>query len=147
MTFFLFDGFIPNPTRMLLVYRIFFSQLLRNGNLHGSGMSQTRSASPRAPWRTRDAVVGRGNAGWTLSKNGDPCTCQNCSQKPPAEKTGRRSLLNRPSCLPDDTGDWTELNWFRIHHSFVLLLSFNLWVNHGGHAAGGNVVMGGGLIV
>ena len=35
---------------------------------------------------------------------------RNCSQGPPAEKTGRGSLLNRPSCLPDDPiGQGTEL--------------------------------------
>ena len=37
-------------------------------------------------------------------------TCQNCSQGLPAEKTGRGSLLNRPSCPPDDLiGQGTEL--------------------------------------
>ena len=40
------------------------------------------------------------------------CPCQNCSQGPPAEKTGRGSLLNRPSCPPGDAVDHgTELNW------------------------------------
>ena len=29
-------------------------------------------------------------------------SCQNCPQGPPAEKTGRGSLLNCPSCPPDD---------------------------------------------
>ena len=33
-------------------------------------------------------------------ESGDPCQCRNCSQGPPAEKTGRGSLLNRPSCPP-----------------------------------------------
>ena len=33
-------------------------------------------------------------------KSGHPCPCQDCSQQPPAEKTGRESLLNRPSCPP-----------------------------------------------
>ena len=37
--------------------------------------------------------------------------CQNCSQGPPAEKTGSGCLLNRPSCPPDDlVGQGTELN-------------------------------------
>ena len=36
--------------------------------------------------------------------------CQNCSRGPPAEKTGRGSLLNRPLCPPDDpSGQETEL--------------------------------------
>ena len=30
--------------------------------------------------RVGDTVVGRGKAGWTKSKNGHPCPCQNCSQ-------------------------------------------------------------------
>ena len=30
------------------------------------------------------------------------CPCQNCSQRPPAEKTTGGSLLNPPSCPPDD---------------------------------------------
>ena len=59
---------------------------------------------------TGDAVVGRGNAGRT-SKSGHICPCQSCSQEPPAEKTGRGALLNRPSCPPDDPiGQGTELN-------------------------------------
>ena len=47
---------------------------------------------------------------------GHPCPCQNCLQGPPAGKTGRGSLLNRPSCPPPPSGgqpnrsrDWTEL--------------------------------------
>ena len=62
----------------------------RDGNWHGSGMSQVKTASPkpffRAPWRVGDAMVGRGNAGWTTSKSGHPSPCQNCSQGPPAGK-------------------------------------------------------------
>ena len=58
-----------------------------------------------------DAVVGRGNAGWTTPKSGHNGPCQNRSQGPPAEKTGRGPLLNRPSCPPDDpVGKGTELN-------------------------------------
>ena len=66
----------------LWAYKNLFWQLLRDGNLHGSGMSHATTASPkpsfRAPWRVGDAVVGRGNAGWTTSKSGHPCPCQNC---------------------------------------------------------------------
>ena len=32
----------------------------------------------RTPWQVGDAMVGRGNAGWTMSKSGHPCPCQNC---------------------------------------------------------------------
>ena len=56
----------------------------------------------RAPWRVSDSVVGRGNAGWTISNSGHSCLSQNCSQGPPAENTGRGSLLSRPSCPPED---------------------------------------------
>ena len=78
------------------------------------------TASPKpsfkAPWRVGDAVVSRWNLGWTASKCGHPCTCQNWSQGPPAVKTGRGSLLNRPSSLPpplpfrrpNRSKDWTE---------------------------------------
>ena len=45
---------------------------------------------------------GRGNAEWTASKSGHPCPCQNCSQRPPAEQIGGGSLLNRPTCPPDN---------------------------------------------
>ena len=56
----------------------------------------------RAPWRVGYAIVGRANVGWKMSKGGQPCLCQNFSQGPPAEKTGRGSLLNRPPCSHDD---------------------------------------------
>ena len=91
-------------------------QLSRDGNLHGSDMSHAMIASPkpfrRAPWRVGDTMVGRGNAGWTTSKSGHPCPCQNCSHGPPAEKTGGGSLLNRPLYPPDDLiSQGTELKW------------------------------------
>ena len=48
-------------------------QLSRDGNWHGSGMSHATTACPkpsfRAPWRVEDAVVGRGNARRTLSRD------------------------------------------------------------------------------
>ena len=63
----------------LWVHRSLFWQLSRDGNLHGSGMSHTTTASPktsaRAPWGVGDAVVGRENARWTTSKSGHPCPC------------------------------------------------------------------------
>ena len=100
----------------LWVHRNLFWQLPGDGNLHGLGcMSNSTTASPkpsfRAPWKVGDTVVSRGNGGWTLSKSGHSCPCQNCSQWPLAEKTGRGSLLNRLFCLADDPiGLWTELN-------------------------------------
>ena len=103
------------PGHVYMFNRKLFWQLSIDGNLHGLGMLHARTASPkpsfRTPWRVGDAVVSRGNAGWTTSKNGHPCPCQNCSRGPPAEKTGRGSLLNRPSCPPDDPiGQGTEQN-------------------------------------
>ena len=88
----------------LLVHRTLLWQLLRNGNLHGSGMSHATTASLkpsfRAPWRVGDTVVGRGNVWQTTSKSGHlwPCTCQSCSQGPSVEKNWGGSLLNRSSC-------------------------------------------------
>ena len=93
----------------LWVHRNLLWQPSRDRNLCGSGMSHATTASPelfsRAPWRVGDVMVSRGNAWWTTSKSGHPCPCQNCSQGPPAEKTGRGSLLNCPSCFPDDPTD------------------------------------------
>ena len=92
--------------------------------MNDSSTPHATTASPkpscRAPWwgGGDDAVFGRGNAGWTTSKSGHCCPCQNCSQWPPAEKTGIESLLNRPSCPPDDPiGQGTELNCIRVLHS------------------------------
>ena len=74
------------------------------------------SLSFGASWRVVGAVVGRGSAGWTTSKSGRPCPCQNRSQGPPAEKAGREYLLNRFSCPPllprrhNRSSAWTELN-------------------------------------
>ena len=45
---------------------------------------------------------GSGTDGWTTSKSGCPCLCQNCSQWPLTQKTGTGSLLNHSSCLPND---------------------------------------------
>ena len=96
-------------------HRILSWQLSRDVNSHGSGVSHGTTASPkpsfRTPWRMDDAVVGRGNAGWTTSKSGHPCSCQSCTQGSHAEKTGRGSLLNRPSCPSDNQiGQGAELN-------------------------------------
>ena len=46
-----------------------------------------------------------------LYGTGHPCLFQNCSQWPPAEKTGRGSLLNCPSCpSTNPVNQETELN-------------------------------------
>ena len=76
----------------------------RDGNLHSSGMSHDKRASPkpsfRAPWRVGDAVVDGGNAGWTTSKSRHPCSCQNCSQGPSAEQKKMEENLMSPSTTP-----------------------------------------------
>ena len=56
----------------------------------GTSHATTASRNPSftATWRVGDVVVGRGYAGWTTSKSEYPCPRQNCSQGPPAEKTG-----------------------------------------------------------
>ena len=99
------------------VRRNLFWQLSRDGNLNGSGMSHATAVSPnpffRAPWSVGCTVVSRGNNRWTTSKSGHICPCQNCSERPPAEKTGRWYLLNRPSCppgRPNRSRDWPGLN-------------------------------------
>ena len=96
-----------------------FWQLSGYKKLHGSGMSHAMTASPKISIKTSsrvgDAVIGKGNAGWTMSKSEHICPCQNCSQGPPAEKTGGWSLLNRPSSPPNDPiGQGTEVNWTHI---------------------------------
>ena len=70
----------------------------------------TSPKSPfRASWKVSDPLVDKENAGWTALNGGHFCPCQNCP-KWPVEKTGRGSLLNRPSCPPDDPiGQGAEL--------------------------------------
>ena len=115
----------------LRVHRNLFWRLSWNRNLQGSGTSHATTTSPkpsfRAPWRVDDAVDGRGNVGWTISKRGHPCPCQNHSKWPPAGKTGRGSLLNCPSCSPDDQiGQGTKLNWTWCNCDFETKLTFTL---------------------
>ena len=80
-------------------HRNFFQQLSRDQNAHSFGMSNATTASPkpsfRASWRVCDAVVSRGNAGWTIPTSAHSCLCRNCSQRP-AEKTGRGALSPPP---------------------------------------------------
>ena len=87
----------------LLVHMNLFWQQSRNGNLHGSGMLHTTTASLkpyfRTLWMVGDAVVGRGNAEWTTPKSGHPCPCQNCSQGPPAEKKYWKRISAESSLL------------------------------------------------
>ena len=93
-----------------------FWQLSRDRKLHGLHVTRHNNFSKTVLQSTLEGgrtVVSSGNAGWTTSKSGHPCLCQNYSQGPPAEKTGRGSLLNHLSCppirWPNQSRDWTEL--------------------------------------
>ena len=88
----------------------------RDGNLSGLGMSHATTASPK--FILQGTSVGGRHRG-RQRKTGHPCPCRNCPQVSPAEnkkqktkqKTGRGSLMNRPSCPHDDPiGRGTELN-------------------------------------
>ena len=61
------NDWVRNKTNFLVDPQEILWQLSRDGNLHGSGMSDATTASPKsffgAPWRVDDALVGRGNAG------------------------------------------------------------------------------------
>ena len=87
----------------LWVHRNLFWQLSRHGNWHSSGPHVARYDSLsktifQGTLGVGDTLVSRRNAEWTTSKSEHSYSCQNCSQGPPAEKTGRRPLLGRPLC-------------------------------------------------
>ena len=88
-------NFLVGPQEPLLASQ-------RDPNLHGSGTSHdttaSRKSSFKAPWRVGDAVVGRGNGGWTTPKSGHPCTCQNRSQEPPAKTNKQTNNLEEDLC-------------------------------------------------
>ena len=138
---------------VVLVTTLLFRQVCRWGlevhlccrpvqtrNLHGSGMSHATTASLKpslgAPWRAGEAVVGRGNAGWTTSKSEHSCPCQNCSQWPPAEKTGRGPCWI-VSHVPQTTQSAEGLNWIepirskssakRSLHIHLSPMEMNVW--------------------
>ena len=108
-------------------------------NTHTHTHTHTPQPSFWAPWRGGNAVVGRGNAEWTTSKSGHPCPCQNCSRGPPAEKTEKGSLLNRPSTpLGDPVGPENELTCLFVpfHPNFPLLaldVRFSSRIRTSGH--------------
>ena len=122
------QDWVWSKIRSLRAHRNLFWQLSRDWNFHGSGsVHKSQTAPPkssfRAPWRVGNAVVGRGNAGWTTSKSGRSCSCQSCSQRPHVEKTGRGSQLNRPY-VPPTTQSVESLNWTE----FILVKQFQtLW--------------------
>ena len=79
--------------------------------------SQNHPSGHRGEWPTRWSMGE--NAGWAMSKQSPKtgfgqrldisCLCQNCSRRPPAEKTEKVSLPDRASCSPNDpVGHATE---------------------------------------
>ena len=80
------------------------------------------SLSFRAPWRVGNAMVGRGNAGWTTSNSGHPCSCQKCSQGPLA-----LDLCWIVSHVPQKTQSvkgliWTEMSQRSMNKLLDLIL-------------------------
>ena len=90
--------------------------MLVTSSFHGSGESHATIASPepsfRVPWGVGDAVASRRKCWVDNNQRVDMAApCHNCLLRPIAYKTGRGSLLNRPSYTPDDPiGQRTELN-------------------------------------
>ena len=110
---------VQSRSASMLVHRNLFWQLSRDGHFWSHSMTACPKPSFMAPWswRVDDTVISRRNAGWTTSRSGHLCPCQNCSRWPPAEKTGRGSLLNCPLFPPDDPfGQGMELilTWQRL---------------------------------
>ena len=82
-------------------------------------------ARHRVLWRVGDAVVVEKRLE-RLHQRVDIPPKPEHSQGPPAEKTGRGSLLNHPSCIPDDPiGQGTELSVHGRCHAEPLLIEFN----------------------
>ena len=94
-----------------------FWQMSRDRNLHGLGLSNAMTAFPKpsfiAPWKMGDAMVSRGNAGWTVSKSWHPYPCLDHPRGPPREKTGRGSLLNHSSWIPNGPAGQRR-NWLLV---------------------------------
>ena len=123
------NNWMRTRSTSLWIHRNLSWKLSGDGNLHGLGMSHTTTACPKpsfmARWRMGDATVGRENGGWTFSKSGHLCPRQNCLQRLPAEKTGKGSLLNHPSCPHNNpVGQRNELNWTAdVNNNWTLKLT------------------------
>ena len=116
----------------LLIHRNLFLLLSRDRNLHGSGMSHATSLSKTIHQGILEGGwhCGQQRKCWMDNiKEWTFLPCQNCSQGPPAGKTGRGSLLNRRSCPPNDPiSQGTELNC--VWPPWVLMCSWYLTVTH-----------------
>ena len=111
-----------------------FWQLLRDGNLHGSGMSHTTTASPKpsfgASWWVGDSVIGRGNTGWTHQRVDIPAHART------AHKGLLQKRLEEDICwiiphVPSTTHSVKGLNWTELTldktclRRLILLLKLN----------------------
>ena len=89
-------------------------------------MARARDAPPQPLENLSSRHLGGWATPWSAEEvldeqsqrvNAPGCLCQNCSQEPPAEKTGRGSLLNPPPPPPhphlpnDTTVQGTEVNF------------------------------------
>ena len=102
----------------LLAHMNLFWQLWRNGNSHGLGTSHAFTPFPipsfRVPLSVGNAMVCRGNAGWTTSKSGHPSPSQNCPRWPPTEKDRKRNFAESPLMAPwwpNQSRNWIEQIW------------------------------------
>ena len=130
--FFTFPIWSTGPTTecrarsvLLWVHRNLFWQLSREKNLHGLGMSHVMTASPKpsfsVPWRMGDAVVSRGNAGWTTSIS----ACARTAHKGLLQKRQKQwKRISAESSLmfpqkPSWSMNWTELIPVSLYSCFV----------------------------
>ena len=83
------NGWVRSKMTSLWAHSNLFCPLPSDGNLNCWSMPRDTTVFPkpslRAPLRVGNFVVDRRNAGWTTSKSGGPCPCQNCSRCPPPE--------------------------------------------------------------
>ena len=73
-----------------------------------------------------DAVVSRGNAGWTTLKSGHPCPCQSCSHGPLQKRLEENFCWIVPHVPPNDPiSQGAELNW-----TVPLMMLLDRWALH-----------------
>ena len=130
------NGWLRSKISFLWAYRSFFWQLSRDGNLHGLCLSCAISASPNPSstvlFRVGYAMVGRGNAGWTMSKSGHPCLC--CIRLE-LWKMVSVELSSMPSDHPSCQGTELTSPYYIIphaqhhcHHPFAFFVVEETWV-------------------
>ena len=89
-------------------------------------MTASPKPSFRAPWRVGNAVVSRGNAGWTTAKSGHLCLCQNCSQGSLQKRLEKDLcwIIPHVPLMTQSIRDWTELELV-YHHKMHGLIPHN----------------------